>query len=247
MISRKNLALFLCLALFASVVIALVVFQNKKYVPIRSFEECVKAGYPVLESYPRKCKAPNSEFVEDVGNEIEKQDIIRVSVPRPGDSIKSPLTISGEARGYWFFEASFPIHLFDASGNKIATAIATAQGEWMTQDFVPFKAVLTFNSVPTERGMLIFEKDNPSGLSENADELRMPVEFSAKAVSSDTPKECLPTGCSGQICADEDVVTTCEWTEQYACYQDAQCGRQTNGKCGWTQTSQLTSCLDNAQ
>ncbi len=26
---------------------------------ITTFEECIKAGYPVMESYPRQCKAPN--------------------------------------------------------------------------------------------------------------------------------------------------------------------------------------------
>lgn len=245
--TKKDFTLIFIILFILTFVVVAVFSRGPKNVPIRSFEECVRAGYPVLESYPRKCKTQNTEFIEDIGNEIEKQDLIRVFTPRSGVSVKSPLTINGEARGYWFFEASFPIHLFDASGNKIATAIATAQGEWMTQDFVPFEAILPFDPVSTDRGMLVFEKDNPSGLPENADELRIPIEFSEKAISSDTPKECRPTGCSGQICSDEDVVTTCEWTQAYACYQNATCERQINGKCGWTQTADLALCLDNAK
>lgn len=245
--TKKTLTLAFILLFLLVLVATAVFFQGKKNIPIRSFEECVKAGYPVLESYPRKCKTPSTEFVEDIGNEIEKQDLIRVFTPRPGVSIKSPLEISGEARGYWFFEASFPIHLFDASGNKIATAIATAQGDWMTQDFVPFEATLIFESVLTSRGMLIFEKDNPSGLPQNADELHVPIKFDSKAVSSNPAKECRKTGCSGQVCADEDIITTCEWTEKYACYQSAKCERQTNEKCGWTQTDELALCLNKAE
>lgn len=32
-----------------------------------------------------------------------KDDLIRLDSPRPSQVIKSPLTITGEARGYWFF------------------------------------------------------------------------------------------------------------------------------------------------
>ncbi len=34
--------------------------------PISSFEECVEAGNPVMESYPRQCSADGQTFVEDV-------------------------------------------------------------------------------------------------------------------------------------------------------------------------------------
>lgn len=35
--------------------------------PISSFEECLNAGYPVLESYPRQCKTPDGlSFVEEI-------------------------------------------------------------------------------------------------------------------------------------------------------------------------------------
>lgn len=34
---------------------------------VRSFEDCVKAGYPVAESYPRRCYAPDGKsFVEEI-------------------------------------------------------------------------------------------------------------------------------------------------------------------------------------
>lgn len=35
---------------------------------ISSFEECVEAGYPVMESYPRQCRIANgTTFTEDIG------------------------------------------------------------------------------------------------------------------------------------------------------------------------------------
>ena len=115
--------------------------------------------------------------VEDIGNELGKRDLIRVTNPRPNQPISSPLLLEGEARGFWFFEASFPIRLFDGNGKEIAVAIAQAQGEWMTEEFVPFQATLEFAKPATEKGTLIFEKDNPSGLSSEADGLVMPIRF----------------------------------------------------------------------
>ena len=42
---------------------------------INSFEDCVAAGYPVMESYPRQCRTSyNKTFVEDVC--IEDSDCI---------------------------------------------------------------------------------------------------------------------------------------------------------------------------
>ena len=66
-----------------------------------------------------------------------------------------------------------------------------------------------------------------------------------------TPQEppaktgCVVTGCSRQVCADDDVMTTCQYRAEYACYRRARCERQTNGKCGWTQTPELAACLKN--
>lgn len=58
---------------------------------------------------------------------------------------------------------------------------------------------------------------------------------------------CYVGGCSGQICSDEPgAVSTCEFREEYACYQSARCERQTNGQCGWTMTEDLQMCLGQA-
>jgi hypothetical protein len=60
------------------------------------------------------------------------------------------------------------------------------------------------------------------------------------------PAACVKSGCSGQICADEARISTCEYRPEYACYQAATCERQATGACGWTQTPALTTCIANA-
>jgi hypothetical protein len=160
-----------------------VVWQLKKEpeVFVASFEDCVAAGNPVMESYPRQCRHGKQTFVENIGNELEKANLIRLHRPRPNIVIKSPLVIEGTARGYWFFEADFPVTLVDKEGKIVAQGIATAQEEWMTQEFVPFHALLEFE-LPAYKnsGTLILHKDNPSGLLEHDDALRVPVFFEKK-------------------------------------------------------------------
>ena len=104
-------------------------------------------------------------------------DLIELRTPLPKAILQSPLTLEGRARGPWFFEASFPVYLIDADGDTIAVIPAQAEGEWMTQAFVPFKATLTFTVPASQTGSLILAKDNPSGLPEPAAELRVPIRF----------------------------------------------------------------------
>lgn len=62
-----------------------------------------------------------------------------------------------------------------------------------------------------------------------------------------TPEQprCVKTGCSGQICSDREMASTCEFEPSYRCYVTARCERQADGACGWTQTPELQSCLLN--
>lgn len=102
--------------------------------------------------------------------------MIEVTQPQPGATVTSPLMVSGRARGGWYFEASFPVRLLDADRNELAIAPAQAQGDWMTTEFVPFSVTLNFTTTATN-GLLVLEKDNPSGLPENDASIEIPVVF----------------------------------------------------------------------
>jgi len=121
---------------------------------------------------------PNCEFAL-----CPLEDLIRVFSPQANEKVSSPLSIKGEARGFWFFEGTFPVKLLDDKGNVIAQHYAQVKGDWMTEDFVPFEVELVFEAPTAQKGWLVLEKDNPSDLSENADELRIPIIFySSKTV-----------------------------------------------------------------
>lgn len=61
------------------------------------------------------------------------------------------------------------------------------------------------------------------------------------------PDICRVTGCSSQVCASEDVITTCEYRPEFACYRSAQCEIQLTGECGWTMDNVLRQCLEEAR
>ena len=115
----------------------------------------------------REAIAPELEPVsttEEFTNSPTSDLPIFVSNIKENQIISSPIKIEGKARGYWFFEASFPIQLVDSNGNILATSIATADGDWMTTDFVNFTANLEYEKpTSTNRALLILNKDNPSG------------------------------------------------------------------------------------
>jgi hypothetical protein len=106
-----------------------------------------------------------------------KNDLIEVDSPSFYRIINSPLVVTGKAKGSWFFEATFLVKLLDTEGNVLAQTTAEAQGEWMTEAYVPFKATIEFENPKTSEGELVLEKANPSGLPENDEELIIPVRF----------------------------------------------------------------------
>jgi hypothetical protein len=161
----------------------------KTMLPIIIILLIIAGGIFYYKSSGNKAPITNEENNENIppvseefdGNASEKYNLIRLTSPKPNQVITSTLTIEGEARGNWYFEATFPIVLVDWDGRIIAEHYAEAQGEWMTTEFVPFKATLNFTlpELPEglRRGSLILQKSNASGLPEHDDALEIPIRF----------------------------------------------------------------------
>lgn len=126
----------------------------------------------------------------DRGNAKEMADLIVLDTPKPNAELQSPVEISGQARGQWYAESSFPLRLLDGNGQELVAKPVKATGDWMTQDFVPFATTLEFAQPTTATGTLMLLKDNPSGKPENDAFLRVPVKFALpeEATESETEK-----------------------------------------------------------
>jgi len=115
--------------------------------------------------------------INQKGKTAAVADRIRLTSPKVGAEVGSPLHIEGVARGSWYFEATFPVTLLDGEGKVLAETYATALGDWMTTEFVPFSATIPFSADGARDGTLVLSRSNPSGLEQNAQELRVPLRF----------------------------------------------------------------------
>jgi hypothetical protein len=178
----------------------------------------VIVGALLVSSYLDKTSTPEdittATSTEDVidendndGTPTENADVI-LENPESNERITSPLKVTGKARGGWFFEASFPIKLLDGNGKQLAVSHVQAQGEWMTSDYVPFEGTLTFPTPTTADGTLVLEKDNPSGLPENAKEIRIPVRFNANSQATTRVNLFYPNSNQGDDACDPTSVAS---------------------------------------
>jgi len=123
-------------------------------------------------------KAP----VDNIDNSIESitynnasASLIQVELPFPGAVAGKEFSVIGQARGNWFFEASFPIDLLDKDGNILVQTYATAEGDWMTTDFVPFRGEVKAPIEYIGPATLVLKKDNPSDLREHDASISFPI------------------------------------------------------------------------
>ena len=63
-----------------------------------------------------------------------------------------------------------------------------------------------------------------------------------------TDSDCIPAGCSKQVCTTKEkasgLVTTCEYKQEYSCLKKTSCGCVQN-KCTWADTPEYKACLAN--
>ena len=110
-------------------------------------------------------------------------------------------------------------------------------------------APITVAAMAGPDGLIVTGNDVPvTGPGGRSFELKATQAYVRNKPESNKPdissmKPCIKTGCSNQVCSDHNVITTCEFRPEYACYQQAVCARQKDGNCGFTKTPELTACL----
>ena len=115
---------------------------------------------------------------EGVTYDNATSDMITIDLPFPQAIVSHQFTARGKARGTWYFEASFPVHVFDKDGNELVSGPAQAEGDWMTEEFVPFKIDLIVPQTYKGDATIVFMKDNPSGLPDKEANISFPITIS---------------------------------------------------------------------
>ena len=125
-------------------------------------------------------------------------------------------------------------------------------GQGMGESIISFISKRTDNANTYKAGYT-YSKDQEAKAENLLNQILSTFKFlDSTGINPPTPssaidKGCVRDGCSGQVCRGEEespVNTTCEYKEEYGCYNTAICEKQGDGKCGWTMTDTLTACLN---
>lgn len=184
---KKNILLVKVFLILVIIISLIVTKKNKqaqtipsKDPAVLSFSDCIRSGYPIMESYPRQCRTPDGRlFAEEKIPSLPtyintSSDQIIVDTPSPDSVTGKEFFVMGTARG-WYFEGSFPIEILDKNGKKLTEAPAQAQSEWMTSEPVKFKATIKIPDSYIGQATILLKKDNPSGLPEHDASMSYPI------------------------------------------------------------------------
>lgn len=139
------------------------------------YDTCVAANNPITQGKPLTCTtADGRDFVDTTA--VSEPDVV-IDTPVIAQTVTSPMTVKGKARGSWFFEANLPILLKDENGKVLAQVGYHTTENWMTNDYVSINTTLKFPAPTTDYGVLVIHNDNPSGDPANDKTFEVPVRF----------------------------------------------------------------------
>ena len=115
------------------------------------------------------------DIKEGITYDNATSDLIQVELPFPGAVTGKSFSVIGKARGNWFFEATFPITVLDKDGKVLVQTYASAEGEWMTTDFVSFRGEVNAPIDYIGPATLILHKSNASDMRELDASISFPI------------------------------------------------------------------------
>lgn len=146
-------------------------------VPVLFLFGCSQQSRSETEApFPSEAATSEESTVAQPSSDAEETGI-KITSPQANSLVSFPLTITGEAKGPWYFEASFTVKLLDSDGTILAETYAQALDDWMQEGFVAFEVKIEDANPGTDNGKLVFEKANMSGLPENDFSVEIPVKF----------------------------------------------------------------------
>lgn len=104
---------------------------------------------------------------------------ISVSVTQPelGATITSPVTVTGQAPGTWFFEAVLQFEILSDDGGVVGEEIFVTDEMWMTEDLLDFSLEIEFDSPDANLGFIKVIKHDVSDIPRNKNFFYWPISF----------------------------------------------------------------------
>ena len=178
------------------------------------------------------------------GNRNGRYGVLRVSEVWQAASMNEPAGTFFRVRdrGIRCIAAPCPTHhearLNSSIGREIAGVDLSGAG---AADNLLSEATAAMTSA---NGIIVSGDHSPVSGPAGRSQLLKATQFYLRAgKTAAAQKPCMKTGCSRQVCSDQEVITTCEYKTEYECYKKATCERQASGECGFTPTPELEACL----
>lgn len=123
-------------------------------------------------------------------NVPQGNDGIEITLPKSGDTLSSPVKITGmvKGNGWTGFEGQVGVvKLFDADNSQLALGILTATADWMTLP-TQFETTLFFDYSGEGEGKLVFYNENASGEPARDKTFTLPVKLTTSSSKTTTVK-----------------------------------------------------------
>lgn len=185
-------------------------------------------------------------IVDDPSQVKASSKYIKVYYPE-NSSVTNSKVINGIAFNKVFSNRYFPVYVLDSEGEVLGNSKAFVNGDLQKNGFVNFRVVIEFNKNYQGPGFLMFKNENLDEAGFKAVTV-LAVNLKQKQIKTNIQNSCVIGGCSMQLCGEQqdinNMVSTCEYRPEYACYQKAACERNGDtGRCGWRMDNSLASCL----
>lgn len=170
---QTNMLVFFYVIVLILAMVGTYFWQQQRVNDLTQQKKTLEQQLATKETQTPTPKATTSSFEYKSSKNIQ----ILVYTPTANSMVTSPIIIFGQVPGNWSFEAQFPIKLEDQNGKVIGQTTANLQGDWMTDKLTPFTAKIDASLPSGQKGTLVLQKDNPSGLAKNDDSLKISVNF----------------------------------------------------------------------
>lgn len=242
---RRNTIILL--AVIAGIVLILILFLLFMYKPgnstasVSNFQECAAAGYPVMESYPRRCTANGQTFTEIISSEtpseVENYFVERIR-QQAIQNMGGAMPIEGfDAR---LFQGAYP-----GLTNEDFDNVAAINGHWAVQNnelqFIPDTGQLqtSADGTLTDEGVKMLLQNLQNRLNKEIT-TRSDVDLLIQQLSADAgPRNmCAPASRNAEACT-AIYQPVCGWSDP----ERIQCIRY---PCAQTYSNACTACLNEA-
>ena len=211
---------------------------------VSNFAECVAAGNPVMESFPERCRdaKTGTVFVNDEQT-LENEFVASIRTISVGPEMRECVGVAPRmclvVDGELFYDRIEAFEYEPGFSYELRIREIPIQNPPADASSIRYELIEEISKTATVRTSLETPQIEPIATLPTKQDPTISNE-SSQALT------CVRAGCSRQLCVDaknSDVISTCEFLPEYACYTDQSCEVQADGTCGFSVDTVMQQCI----